>query len=261
MVVFFDIDGTIVDDETQIIPQSAVDSVEKLRALGHYPVVNTGRPYSHIDPRVRKMAFSAFVCGCGMEVRMEDRWLYRRAPDSALCRLVRKQARHFGVTPLYEGNDGTVIYDPALPGCPGLQTEVSRMKAKGFRVYTVEEHPDFMKFVIWCDDAERANGFYRAMEPYFEIIYRGNGCFTEFVLKGCSKANGMLALLDALSVPRSDTLAIGDSTNDLPMFGVAAHTACLGGGMEELKKVSEFVTAPVLDDGIQKALAHFGLLG
>ena len=44
------------------------------------------------------------------------------------------------------------------------------------------------------------------------------------------------------------------------MFRIAAHTACLGGGMEDLKAVSEFVTAPVLEDGIQKALEHFGLL-
>ena len=30
MVVFFDIDGTIVDDDTQIIPESAVRAVERL---------------------------------------------------------------------------------------------------------------------------------------------------------------------------------------------------------------------------------------
>ena len=33
MVVFFDIDGTIVDDATQIIPASAVRAVERLRQL------------------------------------------------------------------------------------------------------------------------------------------------------------------------------------------------------------------------------------
>ena len=66
MVIFFDIDGTIVDDGTQIIPRSTIESVEKLRALGHIPVVNTGRPYSHIDPRVRAMAFSHSRLPLGM---------------------------------------------------------------------------------------------------------------------------------------------------------------------------------------------------
>ena len=261
MVVFFDIDGTIIDDATQIIPQSTVDSVEKLRALGHIPVINTGRPYSHIDPRVRAMAFSAYVCGCGMEIRLEDRWLYRKAPTPQLCASIRALAAECNIFPLYEADDGSIICDPAHRDHPALQKEVGRMAAKGFRVCTVEEHPDFMKFVIWSDDPAGLRRFCAAMEPYFEIIYRGGGGFTEFVLKGCSKAAGMLALLDALQIPQEQTLAIGDSTNDLPMFSVAAHTACLGGGMEELKAVSEYVTAPVLEDGIQKALAHFGLLG
>ena len=44
------------------------------------------------------------------------------------------------------------------------------------------------------------------------------------------------------------------------MFRVAAHTVCLGGGMEEVKAVAEYVTTPVMEDGIEKALAHFGLI-
>lgn len=43
-------------------------------------------------------------------------------------------------------------------------------------------------------------------------------------------------------------------------FDIAAHTVCLGGGMEEVKAVAEYVTAPVMENGIEKALAHFGLL-
>ena len=58
MVVFFDIDGTVVDEETQLIPESTVRAVEKLRENGHIAVVNTGRPLSHIDPRVRQLDFS-----------------------------------------------------------------------------------------------------------------------------------------------------------------------------------------------------------
>ena len=54
MVVFFDIDGTVVDNDTQIIPESTVEAVRLLRKNGHLPVVNTGRPYGHVDPRSGK---------------------------------------------------------------------------------------------------------------------------------------------------------------------------------------------------------------
>ena len=67
-------------------------------------------------------------------------------------------------------------------------------------------------------------------------------------------------LLRHLGISRGDTLAIGDSTNDRPMFAAAGHTACMGEGMEELKREAEFITAGVMDDGIEKALKHFGLI-
>ena len=134
------------------------------------------------------------------------------------------------------------------------------MRSKGFPIRTVSEHPDFMKFVTWCLDPEAAEKFHQAMDPYFEVITRGKDGFTEFVLKGSSKAGGMLELLKALDIPQSETLAIGDSTNDIPMFRLAAHTACMGNGSAPARQAAEYVTAPVLEDGIEKALAHFGLI-
>lgn len=82
----------------------------------------------------------------------------------------------------------------------------------------------------------------------------------ELVMKGFSKAAGMQRILSYLSTAPEDTYAIGDSTNDIPMFRFAAHAACMGGGSEPAKKAAEYVTAPVLENGIEKALKHFGLI-
>lgn len=259
-VIFFDIDGTLIDNDTQVIPQSAIEAVKQLRAKGHIPVVNTGRPYAQIDPRIRAMDFAAWICSCGMEILLEGRWLSRSVPDTILCAYVVQQARRYDVRPLYESEDGSLVYDPQLCGHPRQMLEMKQMLGKGFPVCSIEAHPSFQKFVSWDGDPLGTPRFHRAMAPYFEIIHRGGGGFTEYVLKGHSKAQGMTALLEHLGIPAGQALAIGDSTNDLPMFAVAGHTACLGGGMEELKRRAEFVTAPVLEDGIAKALAHFGLI-
>ena len=82
----------------------------------------------------------------------------------------------------------------------------------------------------------------------------------EIVLKGHSKAGGMEKLLQHLGISKKDSMAIGDSTNDLPMFGVAGHRVCMGNGMEELKQQAEYITDTVLNDGIEKALQYFGLI-
>lgn len=260
MVVFFDIDGTIVDDETQLIPESAVRAVEALGRRGHLAVVNTGRPLGHIDPRVRAMAFGGWVCGCGMEIWLNGTWLYRAAPEAALCRYAMDSVRECRMQVLYEA-ETALLTDGTLSTGPQAAKEAGRMAKKGFDVLEIGSLPvpQFVKFVTFdapgCDRA----GIIARMEPYFTCIDRGGGMI-EFVLKGCSKAGGMERLLQALGCPREQTLAIGDSTNDLPMFSVAGHTVCMGGGMDALKASAEYVTAPVLGDGIEQALRHFGLI-
>lgn len=260
MVVFFDIDGTLVDYKTQIIPESAIRAVKQLKENGHIPVVNTGRPYSHIDPRVRAMDFSAYICACGMETMLNGQWLSRRTTDPELCRYVRDSVRECDMYITYEADNGALLLDGKNSDHPLPQLEAAGMRSRGFDILEIDSlpRPEFIKFCTYTKEHSKLQAFLERMEPHFDMIDRVT--LQEFTAKGCSKAAGMLELLEALGIPQEDTLAIGDSTNDSAMFAVAAHSACMGEGMEELKREAEFITANVMDDGIEKALRHFNLL-
>ena len=261
MVVFFDIDGTIVDNETQIIPESAIRAVEALGRNGHLAVVNTGRPYAHIDPRVRAMPFGAFICACGMELRYQGRWIFRKYPDQALRRYLLTAIRECGMQTMLEPDLPIMVVDGEHSIHPLHLREAERMRAKGFDVRDVSEFEElpFIKGITYDWPGCRREEFLRRLEPYFDCIYREN-TMIEFVLKGCSKAGGMEELLAHLDLDPEDALAIGDSTNDLPMFAAAKHTVCMGNGMAEAREKAEFVTADLMDDGIEKALKHYGLI-
>jgi len=41
--LFFDIDGTLIDNETKQVPKSALKAIEEARAAGHLTFINTGR--------------------------------------------------------------------------------------------------------------------------------------------------------------------------------------------------------------------------
>lgn len=259
MVVFFDIDGTIIDDETQVIPDSAVRALKQLRENGHIPVVNTGRPYAQIDARIRELPFSGWVCGCGMEVLLDGQWLTKARLSEELCRSVRDDIRACNMQVVYEPSLGGVYVDGEYSTHPALVKECNKMAARGFFVKPLEENSVFLKFVTYDGENCRREAFLERMEPNFTCIDRGD-TMLEIVLKGHSKAEGMEKLLQHLGIPRQDSLAIGDSTNDLPMFSVAGHTVCMGNGMEELKQRAEYITDTVLNHGIEKALKHFGLI-
>lgn len=258
MIVFFDVDGTIVDDDTQQIPESAVRAVEQLRRNGHLAVVNTGRPFGHIDPRVKAMAFSGWIAACGMQIQLDGKWLHLDLPDHRLCCQVRQAVRECGMQVLYEAEDA-LVRDGECSVHPRVMPEIRRLSARNLPIVEMGQGHDFVKFCTYDAPGCRREEFVERMKPWFTATYRAN-TMIEFVKNGNTKAKGMELLVNALGYDRSQVYAIGDTTNDLPMFRFAAHSACMGGGMEEAKKAAEFVTADLLSDGVEKAMQHFGLI-
>ena len=260
VVVFFDIDGTIVDNETQIIPESTVEAIRLLRDNGHLPVVNTGRPYSHLDPRVRALDFGGWICACGMELILGGQYVYRTGLNHEESAFVAENARRCGMLIQAEG-DGTLYCDHTMTYSGFSAREAVRLAKKGVKVLTFREDPGytFLKFVTHDVPGCRRQEFLDAMAPRFELNFH-EGTMVEYIKKGHSKALGMERLLEKLGLSTADTFAIGDSGNDLPMFAHAGTTICMGNGMDILKEKADYVTAPLLEDGIYKALKHFHLI-
>ena len=260
MVVFFDIDGTIVDNETQIIPESTVEAIRLLRKNGHIPVVNTGRPFGHMDPRILELGFDGWVCACGMEVILNGEILYQDYPSEEVCNFIIEQCDKHHML-IQAETAGDLYYNADREYTPAPLREADRLAKKGIRVipYQSVEDRSFIKFVTHeTEESDRA-GFLAATAQYFDpMIHRGT--MIEYTKRGNTKARGMEMLLKTLGTPREETFAIGDSENDLTMFAVAGTTICMGDGMEKLKEAATYVTDPVLGDGIFNALRHFGLI-
>ena len=82
----------------------------------------------------------------------------------------------------------------------------------------------------------------------------------DFLPKGFNKATGIQEICRLLSIAHENTYSFGDSTNDLDMLEYTAHSAAMGDGMQQAKDAADFVTAPLMEDGIYKACEHYGLL-
>lgn len=260
MVIFFDIDGTLVDEQTQIIPQSTVRAIDALRQKGHTPIINTGRPYSHIDPRVRRLPFSGWVCSGGLEVCLNGQWLQRISMGPQLSRWVIDTARDHRMQVIYEAEGGFIL-DGEFSNDPRILLESERLLRHGCFVKQVVEfsEPDIIKFVTFDQADSRHKEFVEIMSRHLHCIERGK-TMVEYVMQGHSKAAGMELLLRHMNTAKADIFAFGDSTNDIPMFRAAGHSICMGNGMDEAKAQAHYITASVLEDGIEKALKHYGLI-
>lgn len=65
----------------------------------------------------------------------------------------------------------------------------------------------------------------------------------------------------AISVSdRKKTMAFGDGGNDISMLRHAAIGVAMGNANDDVKETADYITTSVDEDGIQKALKHFGII-
>lgn len=100
-LLFFDIDGTLVDDDGSI-PASTIQAIASARNAGHLTFINTGRTWGNVDPELRAIGFDGFICGCGTEIIYRNQVLFHQQVKPELCASIRELVRSCNATPLYE---------------------------------------------------------------------------------------------------------------------------------------------------------------
>jgi Cof subfamily protein (haloacid dehalogenase superfamily) len=258
-IIFFDIDGTLVDFGDRSIPASTVMAIAKARAAGHLLYINSGRPYDGIDPRVRAMGFDGYCCGCGVYVQEGDRVLFHQTLDKAVQLDMVALVRKYGLLVMYEGAH-QVYFETNRPLDRREAFEKAYYAGMGLATDGDAAAPEasFDKFVVWTDDEAARTAFCAAVTPWFDVILREDSLI-ELVPHGCSKANAMDRILACHGLDRADCIAIGDSTNDLPMLEAAGTSVAMGNGDPRIFDKVTFVTAPLQEDGIYKAMERLGL--
>ena len=98
-VVFFDIDGTLVGRDRQVTADNRA-AVRELQARGHLAVINTGRPFRHIEPNVLSLGFDGFVCGCGGHIILNGESVVRCRPSAEVCRKMIELVRKCRMSPI-----------------------------------------------------------------------------------------------------------------------------------------------------------------
>ena len=79
----------------------------------------------------------------------------------------------------------------------------------------------------------------------------------EFTKAGVHKGVGLARLAEYLNVAMGDTMAIGDTENDLQILRTAALGVAMGNATKEIKEAADYITLSNEEDGVAAALRHF----
>lgn len=261
MIVFFDLDGTLIsDDEAYIIPKSAINAIHKAQSNGHLMYVDTGRTVMNVEQRLRDIGFDGYICGCGMYIECGGKVIFQHKLPQELCDRVAELVYECDMTPMYE-HSKSFFTDKRCRPFEGFLTLKRRFENQGKDLSpdVSDDNFAFDKLLAWYDEKSDLERFKKETEQNFDFIVRGDG-FCELTVKGFSKGTGIARVLEYHNIPLSDAYAIGDSMNDLPMLEAVPNSIVMGESSDELKKIASFVTKNLLDDGIEYALTHSGMI-
>ena len=75
-------------------------------------------------------------------------------------------------------------------------------------------------------------------------------------MKDLDKGTGVAALVQAIGEDIATTVGIGDSSNDKEMISRVGLGIAMGNATDDVKKIADWVTTDVNDDGLKNAVEH-----
>ena len=82
----------------------------------------------------------------------------------------------------------------------------------------------------------------------------------DIIPKSGGKNAGIQQYLDEQGIDRNEIMAFGDGENDMKMLQFAGIGVAMGNASDTVKAAADYVTDTVDNDGVEKALRHFGLI-
>ena len=256
--VFFDIDGTLVSFKTHRVPQSALDAVAALRRRGIKVYIATGRPVAFID-NLGGLEYDGMVTVTGAYCFARGGEVISRRPVPAAD--VERVVAHLS---------GGVDTYPVVFVCSDslFLSQVNEEVRSVFRLLDLGVPPVFSATAALGREVLQLISFFRADRERHFMSTLMPGCsalrwhpsFADVIARGVDKSAGIDQVLAYEGLSLDNAMAFGDGGNDVSML---AHVPCgvaMGNACDELKAVADYVTASVDDDGVAKALRHFGLL-
>ena len=259
--LFFDVDGTLVDDRTKVVPVSTLRALEQARQNGHLVFINTGRTACNTLDSMKQIPVDGYVCGCGTEIIYQGNVLMHSTLTEKQCKDYIKAIHECRMEGVLEASDD-MYFQKNVSRFPEIEDIRERMgKDWGFGIKKSIEDGGFIydKMFLLSDETSDVVKFIKMVSDGLEVIDRRHGSY-ECIQKQYTKATGIEFMRKYLGYDMDQIYVFGDSSNDLTMFEYATHTVAMKDHDSILEPYTEYVTDSVMHDGIEKAMKHYHLI-
>lgn len=257
--LFFDIDGTLVSFETHTIPVSTIEALIAAHEKGIKIFIATGRPkaiINNLSPIQERGLIDGYITMNGAYCFVDDKVIYKSAIPVGEVRALAQICEKKGCPCIFVGEHTIsvcqpnelvhrIFYDflhvdeiPVETFEEAIQKEIYQMTP----FITAEEEIEILSQIPNCESG------------------RWFPAFADITAKGNTKQKGIDEIIAHFGFKLEETMSFGDGGNDVSMLRHTAIGIAMGNAKDDVKQVADYITASVDEDGIAKALKHFGII-
>jgi Cof subfamily protein (haloacid dehalogenase superfamily) len=273
-----DMDGTLLNSVQQISRENK-EAILKAQAQGIEVVVATGRSYQEARYVLDEADLKCPVIGVnGAETRTKEGNVLSAIPmDKQVTRkAAEKLAEHEIYFEVYT-NKGTysidlekavsILVDIVLSANPDVNPE-NVVDAAGARVrdglvhqiesydliFTNEEFQIY-KLLAFSFDSDRLEAASTALHELGELSISSSGHENlEITNKNAQKGIALEAFVKSKGIELAETMAMGDSFNDISMLQRVGRAVAMGNAAYDIKSLSDVITATNDEHGVAQAI-------
>lgn len=255
--VFFDIDGTLVNDE-KVIPADAVEAVNQLKARGIDVFIATGRAPYYITKYLSQLGLDSFISMNGSYVVYKGQPIHKTPISQSTMEKLENTALSHNHPIVMQGAEAS-FSNTELHEFIATSFQTLHVEVPGYRTSYWKEAPIYQA-LLYCQEHEEH--LYTSEEAGFQDLQfvRWHPYAMDVIPAEGSKAKGIEAVLKDLGIPKDEVVAFGDGLNDVEMLSYVGLGIAMGNANDEVKSYAKYVTSSVDESGIRKGLEYAGLL-
>ena len=244
-IIFFDLDGTLIDHSSNSIPKSTIETIRRLKENGHIIVIATGRPpclFYNID---KTLDIQTFIASNGRYVKHNGEVILNDFIEPEVVNRFVTDMEKRKIDVAFE-SEADFVLNKRSNNLVNQFIEYFNLKFPRIEK-DFYKHNKILQMVMFYDSKD----FQEIANNYPELDFNISCPYGIDINKiGGMKEVGVQKVLDHLGFSRSDSIAVGDGYNDVSMIQLAGLGIAMGNACEPLKKAADIITDSCSDDGI-----------
>lgn len=277
-IIFFDIDGTL-SDAAHGIPSSAIEAINTLKQNNHIVCICTGRTRDTIQEDILKMDFDGIIAGGGCHIEFKGEILLETYIPKEVLGEVIELLNQYELSYSLEARNQVYMTKKMseylaenVKRLRGTQnSELEKMMNEREKIKYEDTMSDFnletdniSKICFLTTHQEQVDQVCKSVKNHLQVISHYSKTQdiinAEIVRKGFNKGTAVKYLCEYLDVKLMQTIAFGDSMNDLDLFDAVAYSVAMEDAIDELKQRASICCESVVNDGIYKQLKRMSLI-